>query len=160
MKIARAILAGIVGAMAMSLAMFLMRLAGLNVNLEGLLGSIAEPVFGLSAWQLGFMLHLVIGGAVALVYAAGFEFAVQRSGVLVGGGFGIAHGLLAGLFMSGIPAMNPLGTGVDSAPGAFLMNVEGGPFLFLLAHLIFGAVLGLVYGPTMQKAHLYTNRPV
>lgn len=158
MKTVRAVLAGVLGALAMSLAMFLLRLGGVEVNLESLLGSMFEPVDRASAFMIGILLHLGVGAIAGIVYAGVFEWAVQRSGVMVGLGLGICHGLLAGLMMSGIPAMNPLALGTQSAPGPFLQNLAFGPFVFLLLHGLFGAVVGAVYGATVQKAHLYTNR--
>jgi hypothetical protein len=153
MKIVRAVVAGVLGALAMSLAMFLLRLAGINVNLEGLLGSLVEPPAGLSHWIVGFLIHLAVGGMAGIVYAGVFELAVQRSGILVGAGLGLCHGLLAGLMMSGIPAMNPLALGAQTAPGAFLQNLSFGPFVFLLLHVLFGVVTGVAYGPPVEKPH-------
>jgi hypothetical protein len=158
MKIFRALLAGILGALAMSLAMYLLRLGGINVNLEALLGTLIEPPAGLSTWTAGLAIHLVIGAVASVVYATMFEMAVQRSGPVVGAGLGLCHGLLAGLMMSGIPAMNPLALGTQSAPGPFLQNLHYGPFVFVLLHILFGAVVGTAYGPPLQKPHLYTNR--
>jgi hypothetical protein len=54
--------------------------------------------------------------------------------------------------------MNPLLPGTESAPGPFLQNLYLGPILFLLLHCLFGAVVGIAYGPPLQKPHLYTNR--
>jgi hypothetical protein len=87
MKILRAIFAGILGALAMSLAMAGMRTLGLNVSLEALLGSVFPQSTELSPWTIGFVLYLVIGGLVAIVYSVAFEVAVQRSGILVGCAF-------------------------------------------------------------------------
>ena len=150
MKTARAIAAGLVGAAVMSLVMAVLRWAGSNISLEMLLGTLVAPETRPSVWLLGFVLHLAIGGAVAVLYAIAFEFAVQRSGPIVGGALGLAHGLMAGLFMSAIPAMNPLGLASGSAPGAFLMNVEYGPVIFLLLHLLYGAVVGTIYGRPVE----------
>jgi hypothetical protein len=158
MKIIRAVIAGVLGALVMSFAMWILRLGGVDVNLEALLGSMLVSGDRASAWMAGFLLHLAVGGVAGLVYAGVFEMAVQRSGLVLGAGLGICHGLLAGLMMSGIPAMNPLALGTQAAPGPFLQNLAYGPFVFLLLHGLFGAVVGLVYGPTVQHAHQYTNR--
>src|SRR5512138_3266151 len=123
MKFTRAVVAGLLGALAMSASMLVMRLSGLDVNLEALLGSMAGPYVSFSPWLAGFFLHPTIGCIVGVVYAAGFELAIQHSGPFVGAGFGLSHALLAGLFMSSIPAMNPLVMETRSAPGAFLSNV-------------------------------------
>jgi hypothetical protein len=157
MKIIRAVLAGILGALAMSLAMFLLRLGGFNVSFEALLGTLVTTDG--SAWLPGLALHVGIGVMAALVYAVIFEMAVQRSGAAVGAGLGLCHGLMAGLMMSGIPAMAPLEVGMHS-PGPFLQNMSYGPFLFVLLHILFGTVVGMAYGRPLQKAHLYTNRGV
>jgi hypothetical protein len=136
--------------------MFLLRLAGINVNLESLLATIFNPDG--ARWVVGFGIHVMIGAVAGLVYAAVFEMAVQRSGPVVGAGLGLCHGLLAGLMMSGIPAMNPLAEEIRSAPGPFLQNLQFGPFVFVLLHVVFGAVVGMVYGAPVQKPHAWTNR--
>ena len=158
MKTLRAVLAGILGALAMSLAMFLLRSWGINVSLEALLGSMFQTSRAFDPWLAGFLMHLLVGAVAGLVYAVIFEMAIQRSGAIVGAGLGLCHGLLAGLMMSGIPAMNPLAWGTQSAPGPFLQNLHLGPIVFVLLHCLFGAVTGVVYGPPLQKPHLYTNR--
>jgi hypothetical protein len=152
MKVFRALLAGIAGALAMSGTMFLIRQFGINVSLEMLLGSLLEDQTGLSIWMSGFILHLAIGVVIALLYAFVFEV-LETWGPLLGGGLGLAHGLMAGLFMSAISAMNPVVPNVH-APGAFLAHVQYGPIIFLVLHLLFGATVGLVYGPPLHKPHL------
>jgi hypothetical protein len=152
MKVLRAMFAGIGGALAMSLGMFIMRTFGLNVSLERILGSMFPPDLPLPAWWAGFLVHLLVGAVAGLVYAFIFEVAVQRSGVVMGAAIGFAHGMLAGLIMSAIPAMNPLDPNAAGAPGAFLSNMTAGPVVFLLLHCLFGAVTGLAYGPTVQKS--------
>jgi hypothetical protein len=156
MKGLRAVLAGVLGALAMSLAMYLLRLGGVDVNLEALLGTLVE--FGGSSWMSGFLVHLTVGAIAGLLYAAVFEMAIQRAGPMAGAGLGLCHGLLAGLMMSGIPAMNPLALGTQSAPGPFLQNLEYGPFVFVLLHVLFGAVVGTAYGRPVEKPHAYTGR--
>jgi hypothetical protein len=102
----------------------------------------------------------MIGGFAGLVYAFVFEAAVQRSGPVIGAGMGLAHGMLAGLFMSAIPAMNPLDPMTTSAPGAFLSHLTFGPLIFLLLHCLYGAVVGTLYGVPLQKPQVYSGRPV
>jgi hypothetical protein len=150
MKSIRALFAGIVGALAMSATMLLFRLAGVNVSLESLLGTIFN--IGLPAWITGFILHLAFGAVIALLYAEAFEI-VQKSGPLMGGALGVANGLMAGLFMSSISAMNPVFEN-PNAPGAFLQHIRYGPVIFLFLHLIYGATVGIVYGRTVHKPHL------
>jgi hypothetical protein len=152
MKALRALLAGIVGALAMSAAMFLIRELGENISLEVLLGSTLTGVTSLPPWLSGFILHLVIGGLMGLVYAITFEI-VESSGPMTGGGLGLAHGLIAGLFMSSITAMNPLSLGFSS-PGPFLTHMSFGPAIFLVVHFIYGVTVGLVYGRPLHRPQL------
>ena len=152
MRTQRAVFAGIAGALVMSLAMAIARLFGVPASLEAMLGSLFG-IEGTLAWIAGFVLHLAFGAVAAILYAVVFEFAVQRSGVAVGAAIGIAHGLLAGLFMTAIPAMNPL-VSSPAAPGPFFNRIEFGMPLFLGLHALFGAVVGLTYGHVMHKTHL------
>lgn len=153
MKSTRAPIAGIAGALAMSAAMFIMRQFGVGINIENLLGSLLDGRTNLPPFVIGLVMHVLIGAVVAYVYAFCFEV-VQTSGVLMGGGLGLAHGLVAGLFMSGIPAMNPL-SGSMSGPGAFLSHFRYGPLFFLLAHVVYGATVALVYGPPIHRPELH-----
>lgn len=141
----------------MSAAMAILRWTGVNINLESVLGSLVTTGAGTTQWIAGFLIHLSAGAAIAWFYAAAFEFAVQSSTILVGGGLGLSHGLLAGLFMSGIPEMNPWTPLANHAPGAFFLNVAPhmliGPMLFMLLHVLFGAVVSLIYGEPVQHAH-------
>jgi hypothetical protein len=154
MKVMRAFLAGLTGALAMSLAMFLMRSLGFGISLEALLGSIFDSTTGLSAWTSGFLFHLGIGTVMGILYALAFE-AGGRAGPAMGGGLGLAHGLAAGMLMSGIPAMNPITpSAAAGAPGPFLANVEYGPILFLAVHFIYGLTVGVVYGRPVARTAL------
>lgn len=154
MRTVRSLIAGLIGALAMSLAMFLMRSLGFRINLEALLGSIFESNNNLTTWTLGFLIHLGFGAFVGVLYGLAFE-AVGRAGPLVGAGLGLANGLAAGMLMTSIPAMNPFGgiAGAE-APGAFLTNVAHGPLLFLAAHVVYGLTVGTVYGKPATRPYL------
>ena len=158
MKTPRALLAGMIGALAMSAAMLVIRQFGVSINLEALLGStIVDGSSNVSPFLVGLFIHVLIGAVVACVYAFCFEV-VRTSGPLMGGGLGLAHGLMAGLFMSGIPAMNPF-PGSVSGPGPFLSHLKYGPLFFLLVHFIYGVTVALVYGPPVHRPEL-TPKPV
>ena len=158
MKVVSALIAGVCGSLAMSAAMLCLRLLGVNVSLEALLGSMFANSIPGSPFLIGFLIHVTVGALVGLGYAAIFEFAIQRAGVLAGAGLGLSHGLMTGLVMSGIPAMNPLGSAGQAGPGVFLQNLEFGPLLFIALHVPYGAVAGAAYGHPLQSPHLYTNR--
>jgi hypothetical protein len=152
-KTGRAFFAGVAGAIAMSIVLIAFRAFGVSVSFEDLLGSTMIRQPGVARWLAGLALHLLAGGVTAIVYAVVFEYAVQRAGPWVGAGLGLANGMMAGLFMSAIPAMNPLIPESVASPGAFFENVPFGPFLFLFLHVVFGAVVGLLYGTPLQKRH-------
>lgn len=161
MRTRRAMFAGLAGALAMSASMAVLRVAGVHTDLEGILGSLVLPNAGAGRWLVGFLVHLALGAVVACLYAACFEFAVQRAGKWVGAGIGLSHGLLAGLCMSGIAEMNPLIVSVHSSTGAFFQNISpavvAGPMLFMLLHVLFGVVVGAVYGETLEKTHVLSE---
>jgi hypothetical protein len=154
MRTTRALLAGLIGALAMSIAMLLMRLLGFHIDLEALLGSIVVSGSYPLTWGIGFVIHLAFGALLGIFYAVAFE-AVGHAGTLMGAGLGLANGLLAGMLMTSIPAMSPIG-GVAHAgePGAFLTNVHLGPVLFLVAHVVYGSVVGIAYGRAVSKPRL------
>ncbi len=155
MKLTRAVLAGIGGAIVMSLAMLILRLAGVHVSLEYLLGSTVTTSGGAEQWIVGFLIHLAVGAFAGVCYAIVFEWAVQRSGPWVGLGLGFCHGLFGGLLMSSISEMNPLEfSSRIVSPGPFLENLPLGPFIFVLLHILFGVCVGVLYGPTVQHEHL------
>jgi hypothetical protein len=134
--------------------MFLMRSLGFHINLEALLGSMFGLNNNLATWGIGLLVHLAFGTILGLLYGVAFE-AVGRAGSLMGGGLGLANGLLAGMLMTSIPAMSPItGAANGGEPGAFLTNVHYGPLMFLLAHVVYGSVVGLAYGRTVSQPRL------
>ena len=149
MKVLRTVLVGIVGAITMSAAMFLLRIAGIPVSFEALLGSLLGDPSNPTYWMAGLAMHVLFGIIVAFGYMLTFEV-VERSGLLMGAGLGLAHGLMAGLFMSGIPAMNPLAPNAQ-APGPFLAHLSFGPVIFLALHALYGAAVGLTYGHPIHE---------
>lgn len=131
----------------MSLIMWMGRtVMGLPMNLEMMEGTFLVRPPGPVAWIVGFIMHLVISGLIALLYAWAFEHVTHRAGWLVGAGFGLVHAVIAGLFMGMVPAMHPLIPGVLPAPGAFLSNIPMGPVVLFVLHAMYGAVVGAVYG--------------
>lgn len=161
MKSGRALVAGLAAALAMSAAMALLRVAGIRIDLESMLGSLVIPAAGEMRWTAGFALHLALGALIAWFYAAGFEFAVQRAGILVGSGLGLSHGLLVGLFTSGIADMSPFVSTLHSPPGPFFVHAAShalvGPLAFMLLHVLYGAIVGWLYGDPLQKPNATTG---
>jgi hypothetical protein len=107
------------------------------------------------------LLHFVAGVLFALVYLALFQ-ALGRGGWALGMAFGLVHALFAGTALVNIllPAIHPrMGTpfsAADSAPlleppGFMLLNYgRGTPIVTVLAHLAYGAIVGVFVDPSVK----------
>jgi hypothetical protein len=148
MKVGQAIIAGIIGGVAMTALGWIVRRLGFEMNAEMMLGTMMSNVPNLTTWLMGFAIHLVLSALIALVYAWGFEHVAHRAGAVIGLGFGVIHVVIAGLVMAMIPAIHPMIPESMPAPGAFMANM-GAAFaaLFVIEHLMYGAIVGAMYGP-------------
>jgi uncharacterized membrane protein YagU involved in acid resistance len=130
----RAVLGGLAGTAAMTVLMLMAPLMGLPpMNIGKMLGSVMGGVEA-----LGWVAHLMIGTVLAIVYAAVF------AGRLRGGPTtrGAAYALLPWLIAQ-VVVMPMMGAGFFS--GSAL--VAGAS---LMGHLVYGAVLGVVYGKSYE----------
>lgn len=104
----------------------------------------------------GFGIHLAIGQAFAIFYAAGFA-ALDRSEWWLGVAFGLAHAavaltVLVPLLQGFHPRMASERAGPDSAavlepPGLLALNYGAAtPLVAVGAHAVYGGVLGLFLG--------------
>jgi hypothetical protein len=105
------------------------------------------------AKALGYVLHFFFGFAFALGYWAIF-WAIGRSGWVLGGLLGLAHGAFAGSALVNLllplihPRMGDPTTGADRVafiepPGFMLRNYgPGTPITLLIAHVTYGAIVG------------------
>ncbi|HEV8362471.1 MAG TPA: hypothetical protein VGQ52_03045 [Gemmatimonadaceae bacterium] len=151
MKVSKAIAAGIIGGLAMTVLAWLGRTAGIELNGEMMLGTMLGSAPGPGTWTMGLVMHLVLSALIALLYAVGFERLTHRAGAGAGLKLSILHIVIAGLFMAMIPALHPMIPEQMPAPGAFLLNM--GPAivtLFVVEHLMFGAIVGSVYGSVLH----------
>ncbi len=123
-----------------------------RIDLPFLLGT-AVTSDRVRAKAIGYALHFVFGLLFALAYYAVFA-AIDRSGVLLGAGLGLAHALFAGSALVNVllPVVHPrMGTGFDAAGSAPLLEPPGflllnyGPHtaaVTVAAHLAYGAIVG------------------
>jgi len=162
MKAGTAFVAGVVGGAVMSVLMWMARtMLGMPVNLEMMLGTmVADP--GTTAWLIGFVMHLMISGAIALLYAWGFENVTHRAGWLVGAGFSLIHIVIAGVVMGMMPMMHPRMPNPISPPGAFMSNLGVmGIVAEVMLHVIYGAIVGAMYGAVVHPRPLSADgRPL
>jgi uncharacterized membrane protein YagU involved in acid resistance len=125
-----------------------------RMSLPYMLGTMFTPDRD-RAKLVGFMVHVVNGWIFAFVYAAGFE-SWRRASWWLGALIGLVHGsfvLLAGMPL--IPAMHPrlaseqhgpTPTRQLEPPGVLALNYgRRTPVSVLVAHLIYGGILGAFY---------------
>lgn len=151
MKAGTAFWAGVVGGVVMVVLMWMARtFMGMQIDLSMMLGTMLLPI-GTGAWIVGFMMHLIISGLIALIYAWGFEHVTHRAGVLVGMGFSIIHSVGTGIFMGLVPAIHPRMPEMIPIPGFFLssLGMMGIVGLFIL-HFVYGGIVGAMYGSVEQ----------
>ncbi|HKB13265.1 MAG TPA: hypothetical protein VKD69_21520 [Vicinamibacterales bacterium] len=110
------------------------------------------------ARAIGYVFHFVIGIGFALAYAAFFHI-VGRSGWVLGALLGAVHALFDGTVLVNIllPVIHPRIATAETAaneialvepPGFLMLNYGRNSFLVaLVAHLVFGALVGLITRP-------------
>ena len=153
MRTRRAIAAGLVGgALVIAILRGAAWISGDESDLCAALGAIMTGDVGTAAWVAGCGLQFVAAIAAAIVYAAIFERVLRRAGAMAGVLIAVPHVVVAGLATGFLPASRLLDAG-GMPPGAF-MEYRGAAVVsgFLLAHLTFGAVVGLMYGDTRYVA--------
>ncbi|MBD3345884.1 MAG: hypothetical protein GF401_12545 [Chitinivibrionales bacterium] len=153
MKWSKAIYAGVLGGLVMTIILAIVRAIDIPVNLSMLLGTLfgLEPSVG--TWIVGFIVHLVISGLIALGYGWAFEHAVHHAGTWTGAALSGIHIILGGLLLGVIPALHPMVPGTMNAPGIFMSNLGTvGVVAFIVLHVIYGMIVGGLYGEVLHKA--------
>ncbi len=132
----RAVLAGLVGTAAMTALMLAAPMMGMpRMNIGEMLGSMMGGVTA-----LGWMAHFMIGTVLAVGYAAFFADRLPGPPAMRGMLFGLAPWLLAQVVV-----MPMMGAGFFSGS----MLVAAGS---LMGHLVYGAIVGVVYRQSDQHA--------
>ena len=127
-----------------------------RMSLPYMLGTMFTPDRD-RARLVGFLVHVVNGWLFALIYSAAFE-SWRRATWWLGALIGLVHGafvLLAGVTL--IPALHPRMASEQQGPtptrqleppGFMAFNYgRRTPIAVLLAHLVYGAILGSFYRP-------------
>jgi hypothetical protein len=164
-----AVIAGFAGGAVMSMMIAAMRKAGkTQMDMALIEGSMFSGDRS-RAKAIGMVMHLVVFSALIIgsIYAWLFDaFGVSEGNAWwVGALYGVVHGIIGGVFMGMIPAMHPrMRSGVDSdrpdpvggssdgsllikPPGVFAKNYGRlTPAGVLMTHVVYGLVVGLVYG--------------
>ncbi|HET6790777.1 MAG TPA: hypothetical protein VFI35_04245 [Actinomycetota bacterium] len=123
-----------------------------RVDLPFLLGT-AVTKDRARAKAIGYVAHFGFGLLFSLAYAV-FFFVVDASGWLLGALLGLAHGLFAGTALVNVllpvvhPRMGKPWTDARSSPliespGFLMLNYGAGtPVVSLIAHILYGAIVG------------------
>lgn len=139
----RVFLAGMVGAAFLAVASGFARGAGVDIDLEVLQGSLFTGGRGTTAYVVGLLVQLVVGGVLGLIYAAILRRSHAPS-VGAGAFLGLLHALIAGVLLAPMAALHPAVPEVIAEPG--ILMVRRGPdvaVLFVALHIVFGAWMGL-----------------
>jgi len=136
----RAVLAGVVGTAVMTVMTLMASAMGLPMDIPGMLsGFMQVPLF------VGWLAHFMIGVVFALVYAFGLASQLPGGPVVKGALFGLIPFLLAQIMV--MPMMG-MGLFTSNAPNALLLVMGS-----LMGHLVYGGVVGAVYGPVRVASH-------
>jgi hypothetical protein len=149
MRSRRAIFAGIVGCIVVvTIVAAAERLSGSGADICSMSGALVIGRTDALGWVVGFVVQSVIAVIAAFVYGAIFEWVTRHAGAIIGLAIAIPHVIIAGLGVGFIPA-DPLLARNLAPPGAFL-EYEGSwaVLAFVCAHLLFGVVVGSLYGKT------------
>lgn len=162
-----AILVGLIGGAIMSVILYMgiaMMPQQMKMNLFMMLGSMVFPV-GAAAFVMGAMIHAVMSIAFGLIHGAVFAAAdIDSAQAAWGLLFGLVHWAVVGMALGMMPLMHPrirsegprlipqAGGGSTSQelldpPGFYALGYPPMTAMgFLMLHLVFGVVVGALYG--------------
>lgn len=162
-----AVLAGLIGGAAMAAILYMgiaMLPQQMKMNMFMLLGSMALPV-GAGAFLMGAMVHAGMSAVFGLVHAAAFSILdIDSNQAAWGLLFGLVHWAVVGMALGMLPVMHPriryggprliAAAGGDPSskelldpPGFYALGYPAMTALgFLMLHLLFGLIVGALYG--------------
>ena len=141
--LARAVLGGFVGTMAMTAMMYVVGpMMGLHMDIAAMLGSMLG-----GSWAAGMMMHVLNG---TLIFPAIYVYALYArlpgSPVIKGTTWGVALWLMAQVVV-----MPMMGGGLFSSAMGGMMAVMGS----LVGHVLYGSLLGVIASaPEPRVAHI------
>jgi hypothetical protein len=137
---------GILGSLAMTGLFGLARVFRIPTNLEMVLVAFFTSPSPM-AWIIGVVVHAAFGGLLGVAYVAIFRHVLHRGGAVSGLLIAVVHTAVSGTVLGLLPRFHPRIPTVIAAPGFFYANAGPlGALTFVLAHLVFGLVVGVGYG--------------
>jgi hypothetical protein len=145
-----AVLAGIVGALAVLALVYLADAAGiLDIDLLKIIGALFTAP-GSNPYYAGAVIALVGANVIAVVYAAIFMLGAIYPTWKTGLGFGFAHWIISGLVLDTVPGNTAWGI---PAPGMFGYHYGVGAMVaYLILRLVYGAIVGALYRPGLDDS--------
>lgn len=148
-----AILAGVVGALAMLAVIYGGKAMGMtSMDLLRTLGTMVSPkATGSTVYATGLMMHVMMGLAFGLVHAGllhALDPSTNGEAVVLGLVLGAVHGMLVTVAMPMMLTMaHPLVRAGDAPAPGIVMTGFGKmtPMGIVMAHVAFGVVAGAVY---------------
>jgi hypothetical protein len=157
MRAGLAFVAGVVGGAVMIAFIAIVRGFGVtSVDFSMLWGSLFTHNLSGGTWVLGFIVHLIVSGLIALIFAGIFE-AIRASNWWLGLLGGAIVAIVAGFIIAGyhVPVTGTATAGAES-PGPFAINYGVASLItFIVGYLIYGGIVGSLYTP----AHIYRLPP-
>ena len=143
-SIQSALIAGFIATAAMTAFTYMAPLMGFEMDIPKMLAStMGAPVL------IGWIAHFMIGGILAIIYAAVFLTRISKTADLKNGAlFGILPWFAAQVVV--MPMMSIMDGGSYSS-GLFSASLMVA-MASLAGHLIYGAVLGIIYKPQTAAA--------
>ena len=133
-NIGKAVIAGLIGTLVMTILLFMAPLMGMPPMP---IGKMLAGFMGIPE-ALGWLAHFMIGTILALIYVFVFVSRLKGKGFVRGAVYGLFPWFVAQIMV------NPM-----MGAGIFAANTSS-PFLMvmgsLIGHLVYGAVVGSVYG--------------
>jgi uncharacterized membrane protein YagU involved in acid resistance len=134
-KVGPAIIAGIIGTIAMTVLMFIAPYLGLpEMNIINMLGTMFTTE-ATAVLFLGVIIHFMLGAVFGLIYAWLWT-KIGKPNVLWGAIFGVVHGVIAIVMMPVLSSIYPRAE-IDMT-ALFAVGL-------LMGHIVFGIVVALVY---------------
>jgi len=152
MRAGLAFWAGVIGAAVMVLGMWISRMAGgTGFDFGFWWGSMVTGTTTVGSWWIGFVVHLILGGLVGLIFAAFLESA-GRSNWLLGLLGGVVFTIVGGLVLEWISLVHPAIPQAIPNPGYFTAAWGVGSIVtFVIVSLIYGIIVGGMYNPLHMK---------
>lgn len=145
--------AGFLGAIILTLLIYLLKSLGYKLDIPYLLGSRFIDINNTSGvYMLGIILHLIIGAGWGILYVFMISAMAVTPNWPIGILWGFGHGIFIGVLMGILSENHPhIGEGkAINNPG--ILGTKWGdaiPYLFLALHIIYGASAMAIYHQMM-----------